>query len=68
MCIKTVKVKTENGLNDCKICLIQGIEKEIDKVMASNGFSRTTTTKSGITRSSTSARLRAVPMNVVLYI
>jgi hypothetical protein len=47
MCIKTVKVKTENGLNDCKICLIQGIEKEIDKVMASNGFSRTTTTKSG---------------------
>ena len=42
-----IMVQTENGLDDCEIDLVQKIEKEITKVMVSNGFTKTTTTKAG---------------------
>ena len=42
-----ITIQTENGLDDCEIDLVQKIEKEITKVMVSNGFTKTTTTKAG---------------------
>lgn len=42
-----LKVALKSGLNDCSIELIQHIEKSVDAVMSKNGFTRTTTSKSG---------------------
>ena len=43
--MNNISVKVEDGLNNCSIGLIQVIERELDKVMVSNGFTRTTTSK-----------------------
>ncbi len=44
--VKEVKIKTNNGLDDCQIGLIQVIEKDLDKIMNRFGFTRTESTKS----------------------
>ena len=44
--IKEIEVKTNNGLNDCSIELVQVIEKDLDKLMVTYGFHRNKTTKS----------------------
>ena len=47
MNIKGVKVKTENGLDDCEIDLVHSIERAVDEAMVKNGFVRTTSGKAG---------------------
>jgi len=41
-----LSVKLELGLDQNRIEFIQYLEKETDRVMEANGFTRTTTTKS----------------------
>lgn len=43
--MKDILIETQNGLDDCTIELVQKIEKDLDSVMVSNGFTRTSTTK-----------------------
>ncbi|OPX33361.1 MAG: hypothetical protein B1H40_00095 [Candidatus Latescibacteria bacterium 4484_181] len=45
--IEKVKVKTDTGLDNCSIKLIQQIEDDLDEAMIKNGFTRTTTSKEG---------------------
>lgn len=45
--IKEIKVTTINGLDDCLIELVQGIEGDIDKAMLKHGFCRVSSSKSG---------------------
>ena len=40
-------IKTDIGLDNMQIDLIQSIEKAVDDAMVKNGFTRTTSTKAG---------------------
>ena len=47
MSANKITIETSVGLYGCSIELIRKIESELDAVMVGNGFTRTTTSKSG---------------------